>query len=146
MAYAIVKVCATHKVKLSVPPTPAGTSRCAASLHAPKVCFTCRKAHLVEKEKTRFRRVSIKQLTERIGIDTLRFLCSCKRSWLSLRESCHRRRLRGYYSRFWIAMSICSHTPRKSLLISRLENRKTDKSRADKNAESSSSYAIPWGS
>jgi len=26
MAFAIVKYCASHKVKLSVPPTPAGTS------------------------------------------------------------------------------------------------------------------------
>ena len=26
MAFAIVKFCASHKVKLSVPPTPAGTS------------------------------------------------------------------------------------------------------------------------
>ena len=29
-----MKCCASHKVKLSVPPTPAGTSRCEASLHA----------------------------------------------------------------------------------------------------------------
>ncbi len=36
-------------VKLSVPPTPAGTSRGEASLHAPKVHLSCRKAHLVEK-------------------------------------------------------------------------------------------------
>ncbi len=36
-------------VKLSVPSTPAGTSRGEASLHAPKVHLSCRKAHLVEK-------------------------------------------------------------------------------------------------
>ena len=29
--------------------TPAGASRCAASLHAPKVCLSCRKAHFVRK-------------------------------------------------------------------------------------------------
>ncbi len=36
-------------VKLSVPPTPAGTSRGEASLHAPQVHLSCRKAHLIEK-------------------------------------------------------------------------------------------------
>ena len=46
-----MKCCASHKVKLSVPPTPAGTSRCEASLHAPKVYLSCRKAHLVEKKQ-----------------------------------------------------------------------------------------------
>ena len=49
MAYAIVKFCALHKVKLSVPPSPAGTSLAEGILHAPKVCLSCRKAHLVEK-------------------------------------------------------------------------------------------------
>ena len=34
VACATVKYCASHKVKLSVPPTPAGASRCEASLHA----------------------------------------------------------------------------------------------------------------
>lgn len=37
-----------NNVKESVPPTPVDTSRCIASLHTPKVYFTCRKAHLVE--------------------------------------------------------------------------------------------------
>ena len=41
-------------VKLSLPPTPAGTSLDDIKLHAPKVYLSCRKAHLVEKEKTRF--------------------------------------------------------------------------------------------
>ena len=57
-----VKLCLRHsevlrqirKVKLSVLPTPAGTSRCEASLHAPKVCLTCHKAHLVKKRKVHF--------------------------------------------------------------------------------------------
>ncbi len=53
----IVKFCASHKVKLSVPPTPAGASLAVGILHAPKVCFTCRKAHLVEKERQVFRLV-----------------------------------------------------------------------------------------
>ena len=43
-----VKYFASHNVKLSVPLTPAGTSRCVASLHAPKAYLSCRKAHLVE--------------------------------------------------------------------------------------------------
>ena len=46
----------SHKVKLSVPLTPAGTSRCEASLHAPKVCLSCRKAHLVEKNSITVRK------------------------------------------------------------------------------------------
>ena len=40
MAFAIVKFCPC-KVKLSVPLTPAGTSRSEASLHAPQVCLSC---------------------------------------------------------------------------------------------------------
>ena len=41
MPYVIVKYCTSHKVKSSVPLTPAGTSRCKASLHAPKVYLSC---------------------------------------------------------------------------------------------------------
>ena len=37
-------------MKLSVPPTLEGISRCAASLHAPKVCLSFRKAHFVRKK------------------------------------------------------------------------------------------------
>lgn len=51
MAYAIVKYCALHKVKLSVPSTPAGTSLAEGILHTPKVCLSCRKAHLVPPNK-----------------------------------------------------------------------------------------------
>ena len=45
-----MKYCALHNVKLSVSLTPAGTSRCEALLHAPKVYLSCRKAHLVQKK------------------------------------------------------------------------------------------------
>ena len=49
-AFAIVKYCASHNVKLSVPLTPAGASLAEGILHAPKVCLSCRKAHLVRKK------------------------------------------------------------------------------------------------
>ena len=45
-----MKFCALHKVKLSVPPTPTGTSLAEGILHAPQVRLSCRKAHLVEKK------------------------------------------------------------------------------------------------
>ena len=45
-----MKHCASHNVKLSVPLTPAGASLAEGILHAPKVCLSCRKAHLVEKK------------------------------------------------------------------------------------------------
>ena len=41
-----------RKVKLSVPLMPAGASLDEVKLHAPKVCLSCRKAHLVSKIKS----------------------------------------------------------------------------------------------
>ena len=48
MPYGIVKFCASHKMKLSVPLTSADASRCEASLHCGSN-FTCPQAHLVQK-------------------------------------------------------------------------------------------------
>ena len=56
MACAIVKFYAMHKVKLSVHSRPQAF-HLLSILHTPKVCFTCRKAYLIEKEKTRYSRV-----------------------------------------------------------------------------------------
>ena len=46
--YGIVKFCASHKMKLSVPLTSADTSRCEASLHCGSN-FTYPQAHIVQK-------------------------------------------------------------------------------------------------